>query len=81
MNPVAVMQLASSNEIVIVHLSRWKQLVNESTPSGENSIVGDTDMGPGMSALRTLLGLSQIKKVGVTLLGEIVSKRYEGDRA
>lgn len=59
------MQLASSREIVVIHLVRW----NSSVEGGMLAENGDA----GFSALKTLLGLSQIKKVGVTILGQSIS--------
>lgn len=50
------MQLASKNYIAILHLSKWM------VQSGEQAA--------GFQKLKTLLELSQIKKVGVTLLGK-----------
>lgn len=53
---------------MVIHLSKWKA----SAPVG--------DMGTGLKALKMLLELPQIKKVGVTLLGTpFVSLTHHAD--
>lgn len=55
-NPVAVIQLASTERIVVLHISKWAE-------SGE-------DRTAALYSLGRILITSQFKKVGVTLAGK-----------
>lgn len=62
-NPIAVLQLASPSHIVVIHVSKW----DDSSMHKLGCI----------SALKTILECSQIKKVGVGILGECASGPLE----